>query len=148
MRMREMRKILCLLTSALMLMGLVSCHTQDTRDRSIIEFNSYKLLCDNPQSIEVKFDYTYIGSFTIVDEVQIKEICEILLARVYTLAPKLPVPGTTGASLKFTYDNETSILLSTYRIYEKNIAYVPSGRDNLEYLLQEIGIAKGALTER
>ncbi|MDR2267131.1 MAG: hypothetical protein LBE09_06075 [Christensenellaceae bacterium] len=117
-----------------------------TKEHKITDFQKFKHIENIPDSIVVTFKDEYDGTFEISNVAQIKEIHDLLLARIYVRADP-PAPGT-NCHMKFVYSDGKTISLGTRILTVKNKHYVPSKYDSLDYILQTIGLAEGKLIER
>lgn len=117
------------------------------KDKKITNFKDFKKLESIPTSIEVTFNDEYVGTFMITDEDKIKEIHDLLIARVYIKGENPPAPGTSR-TMKFIYSDGTTITLGTRAVKINDKYYMPEKSDSLDYLLQTIGLALGKLSER
>ncbi|MDR2267130.1 MAG: hypothetical protein LBE09_06070 [Christensenellaceae bacterium] len=148
------RKIIVFLSgaSALVIIGVLVLtfyltRMDFTKEHKITDFQEFKHIESIPDSIVVTFADEYYGTFEISDMAQIKEIHDLVLARIYVRYDQLPPPGT-NRYMEFVYSDGKRITLSTGVLTVKNKNYVPSKDDSLDSILQTIGLAEGKLTGR
>ncbi len=137
--------LLCLGIVLMLLSGCLGNNSKDHHSFKAVEI--YPQLAELPTSIEVTFRDEYDGTYIIEDAKEIKDIYELIIKRTYKFVPGLPAPGTNRV-LKFIYNEKESIRLSTRYIRIGDDLYYPTYNDDLDILIQEIGLERNAIFTR
>ena len=134
---------LCLLMSIIMLLTFSSCKNKEYSIREITGIKD-----EYPISIQATFNDEYVGTCEINDPELIKQIVDILHARVYNYTNKSPYPGS-NRSLTLIYESGETVHFSTRSISNgKRGYYSPIERDELDSIIGKYGIDTGDVVPR
>ena len=135
---------LCLLMSIIMLLTCSSCIKKEYTIKEITEIKD-----EYPVSVQATFNDEYIGTCIINDPALIKQIVDILHARVYyRYTNRTTYPGS-NRSLTLIYETGEKVSFSTRTIREgKRGHYSPIERDELDSIIGKYGIETGDVVPR
>lgn len=138
-----MKRIYVVLLSVCMIFSLFSC--VPNKKQSIKDITAIK--DEYPVAITVTFQDDYQGTFEITDETLIKQVIDLLNLREYEFSKGAPAPGSNRV-LDLKYASGETVRINTRMISVDKGHYSPSRRDDLDAILQKLGIESGTVHPR